>query len=268
MNTSLHRGTASECQLDERQGGSVKSSDRTLTVLEYLAQAQSRRSLSEMTRDLGFPRSSLHGLLQTMLRRGWLATDASGIRFGVGARALVVGGAYLATDDLVTLSGPVLDALSGSLGETLHLGLLSGDQIMYVAKRDASHPLRLVSAVGGRVPAHATALGKVLLAERSNAEVREILTLPLPARTVHTIVKWRQFESELKLTRERGYAVDHEESTLGVQCFAVSVGPGQPAQYAISCSVPLSRLSDQRTEEILAHLQNSGAQIRELARSL
>lgn len=253
--------------MDERKGGSVKSSDRTLTVLEYLAQAQTRRSLAEMVQDLGFPRSSLHGLLQTMLRRGWLSTDASGIRFGVGARALVVGSSYLATDDLVNLSGPVLDQLSDRLNETLHLGLLDDDHIMYVAKRDATHPLRLVSAVGVRLPAHATALGKALLAERSNAEVRKILTLPLAARTPHTIVKWRAFEAELDAVRQRGYAIDREESTLGVNCYAVAVGPGTPARYAVSCSVPTSRLDEDRATEIVAHLQRAGGQLRALARS-
>ena len=94
-----------------------------------------------------------------------MRTDDTGSRFRLGMRALRVGAAYLDGDDTVGLIGGVLDELSRRFGETVHLGRLDGDQVVYLAKRESVHRLRLYSAIGRRLPAHATALGKALLAE-------------------------------------------------------------------------------------------------------
>lgn len=139
----------------------VKSADRALIVLEHLAQARSPRSLAEIADALEIPRSSLHGLLRTMAGRGWLAVEDAdgGVKYRIGAQALTVGASFLLSDDIVTRSAPLLDELSMELGETVHLGVLEGAEVVYLAKRDARHNLRLVSGVGVRLPAYATALG-------------------------------------------------------------------------------------------------------------
>ena len=81
----------------------VKSAGRALDVLEALADSPGRRSLMELARDLGIPKSSLHGILRTLAQRGWVETDETGTRFRLGLRALQVGAAYLAADDVVGL---------------------------------------------------------------------------------------------------------------------------------------------------------------------
>ncbi|HEX8629930.1 MAG TPA: IclR family transcriptional regulator [Catenuloplanes sp.] len=245
----------------------VKSADRTLEVLELLADRPGRHSLVELSRLLDIPKSSLHGILRTMAQRGWVETDAAGVRFGLGVRALQVGAAYIDADDAVGLLAGVLDELSREFGETVHLGRLDGPNVVYLAKRESVHPLRLFSSIGRRLPAHATALGKVLLAGYSDTEVDRLLSWPLPALTRHTIVTPEPLHAELAAIRERGYASDREENTEGIVCFAMAVPLRSPATDAISMSVPAARLGPDSEQRMVAALHRAVRQVR-AARSL
>ncbi len=250
------------------RSAAVKSADRTLMVLEHLAAAAASHNLAEIADALDIPRSSLHGLLRTMQGRGWLSIDHSdgGLRYRVGPQALTVGASYLLSDDIVRRSSDTLDYLANVLGETIHLGLLENMEMMYLAKRDASHSLRLVSAVGVRLPAYATALGKVLLAELDEESLSQRLAFPRTALTSKTLTAESALRQDLIATRSRGYAVDDEESTVGVRCFAVALGKSSPRRYAISCSVPVVRLDDNVERRIVDALKRSAAEFSEPAR--
>ncbi|MEO3746192.1 IclR family transcriptional regulator [Plantactinospora sp. B5E13] len=240
----------------------VKSAGRTLDVLEALAGSPQRRSLVELARALEIPKSSLHGILRTMIQRGWVEVDATGTRFGLGVRALQVGAAYLEADDATGLLAGVLDGLASQFGETVHLGRLDGPHVVYLAKRESTHPLRLYSAIGRQLPAHATALGKVLLAERPDEAVDRLLSWPLPALTRHTVTDPDQLHAELATVRDRGYAVDREENTEGIVCFAMAVPLHTPAVDAISLSVPTSRLGPESEQRIVTALRAAVGQVR------
>ncbi|BCJ58829.1 IclR family transcriptional regulator [Micromonospora endophytica] len=240
----------------------VKSAGRTLEVLETLAASGGRRSLVDLARALGIPKSSLHGILRTMMQRGWVEADDTGTRFGLGVRALQVGAAYLDTDDAVGLLAGVLDDLSREFGETVHLGRLDGAHVVYTAKRESRHPLRLYSAIGRRLPAHATALGKALLAARADEVVDALVGVAPPALTRHTITDLVALHADLAASRERGYAVDHEENTEGIVCFAVTVPLHTPAVDAISLSIPVARLDGQLEERVVGALLRAVDQVR------
>ncbi|MET7419431.1 IclR family transcriptional regulator [Dactylosporangium sp. NPDC005555] len=221
----------------------VKSSARTLDVLEVLAGEPRAWTLVDLARALDIPKSSLHGLLRTMTARGWVRADETGTRFRLGMRALQVGAAYLDGDDSVTVLAGVLDELSRRLGETVHLGRIDGDRIVYLAKRDSTHRLRLFSAVGRRLPAHATALGKALLAQHTDADVEAMLSWPLERLTPGTLTDRGDLRRALAAVRETGYAVDREENAEGIMCFAMAVPLTTPATDAVSVSVPTTRMS-------------------------
>ncbi len=240
----------------------VKSAGRTLDVLEALAETPGRRSLGELTRALQIPKSSLHGLLRTMIQRGWVEADATGTRFGLGVRALQVGAAYLEADHATGLLSTVLDELSQLFGETVHLGRLDSRHVVYLAKRESVHPLRLYSAIGRQLPAHATALGKALLAERSDDAVDRLLSWPLTALTGQTITDPAALRTELATIRERGYAVDREENTEGIVCFAMTVPLQAPATDAISLSVPVARLTPELADRIVGALRAAVGRVR------
>ena len=230
----------------------VKSADRTLEILEALA-ADGPRTLGDLVRALGIPKSSLHGILRTMALRGWVETDPTGTRFGLGLKALQVGSAYLDSDDAVGLLGGILDDLAARFGETVHLGRLDGPFVVYVAKRESRHPLRLYSAIGRRLPAHATALGKALLAERPTAEVDGLLPDPLPRLTPHTITDRASLFNALTRIKVNGSAIDREENTEGIICVARAVPLKDPATDAVSLSVPAPRM----TPEMLSSMEKA-----------
>jgi DNA-binding IclR family transcriptional regulator len=220
--------------------GRVKSADRTLEILEALADSPQRRGLSDLSQELGIPKSSLHGILRTMVARGWVEAGPDGTRFGLGLRALRAGAAYVESDQTVSLVASLLDQLAQEFGETVHLGRLDGAEVVYLAKRESVHPLRLFSAIGRRLPAHATALGKALLAQHSPAEVDRMLTEPLRRLTPRTITRRTHLRTDLAATRDRGYAIDREENSEGIVCFAVALPLDSPD--AVSVSLPISRL--------------------------
>lgn len=240
----------------------VKSADRMLAVLEALAHAPGRRGLAELARELEIPKSSLHGILRTMMHRGWVETDPDGLRFGLGVRALRVGAAYVDADDTVGLLGGSLDWLAAEFGETVHLGRLDGGDVVYLAKRESVHPLRLFSAIGRRLPAHATALGKALLAERTDEEAERLLGWPLPALTERTVTSRAVLRAELAAVREQGYATDREENTEGIVCYAVAVPLHVPAIDAISVSAPASRVDAARAKAIEVALRQVAERLR------
>ncbi|MCK2034938.1 IclR family transcriptional regulator [Microbacterium sp. SSW1-49] len=246
--------------MNENKTAVVKSADRALSVLEYLAREPSPRSLADIAAELGIPRSSVFGLLHNLTGRGWLtAYDGAVTTYRIGPQALTVGSAYIAGDDIVRRSEAVIDELSAALGETVHLGVLDGSEIVYLAKRDARHSLRLVSSVGFRLPAYATALGKMLLSDLSGAQRDWILSLPRRRITAKTLVDGDALLADLEETRARGYAIDDEESTEGVRCFAVPLGTHAPHTHAISCSVPVARLDDVFQDRVVQELRRAAA---------
>ena len=255
-------GSAGDTAGAGRSAQPVKSADRTLEVLEALAAAPRRRSLIELVRELDIPKSSLHGILRTMVQRGWVETDQTGLRFGLGVRALQVGAAYLDSDDAMGLLHNILDELSAQFGETVHLGRLDGAHVVYLAKRESTHRLRLYSAIGRRLPAHATALGKALLAQLPDASVDARLSWPLARLTATTLTEPDALHQDLAAIRDRGYAVDREENTEGIICFAVAAPLASPAVDAISISVPAARMQPQTEELVSGALRRAVAQVR------
>jgi DNA-binding IclR family transcriptional regulator len=235
----------------------VKSAGRALDVLETLAATPHALALGDLARALGIPKSSLHGILRTMVGRGWVRTDPTGTRFRLGLRALTVGASYLDGDDAVGLATAALDQLSGELGETVHLGRLDGPQIIYLAKRESVHPLRLYSAVGRRLPAHATALGKALLAALPPEAVDARLDRPLARLTPATITDRAELHAALAEVRRLGYAVDREENSEGIVCFAMVVPLAAPATDAVSVSIPIARLRADTEERVVDALRRS-----------
>lgn len=203
------------------------------------------------------PRSSCYAVLRTLTKYGWVRTDASGTRYGIGIRALLAGTTYLDTDPYVLLAKAELDRLGERLGETCHLGRLSGVDVVHLVTRDSGRQPRAHSRVGRRLPAYATALGKAVLAELDRADLHEHLPAELPPLTANTITDRDALVADLATAGARGHAVDHEEAIAGVWCFAVALRYTAPVSDAISCSVPLDGMTPGREAEIVAALRGA-----------
>ncbi|RSS38254.1 IclR family transcriptional regulator [Streptomyces sp. WAC08241] len=231
-------------------GAQVKSAVRTVELLEYFAGRPGTHAPAGVQEAVGYPKSSLYMLLRTLVELGWVETDATGTRYGIGVRALLVGTAYVDGDEVVAASRTVLDRLADETTETVDLARLDGTDVVCLATRRSRHHLRPFTRVGRRLPAHSTALGKALLATHDDEQVRKLLPETLPAPTAHTTTDREELIEELRVVRERGFSVDREENTLGLRCFGVAIPYRIPARDAISCSVPVARLTPDRERSI------------------
>jgi len=222
-----------------RAPGSVQSVDRALDLLEVLARSDAPMGVGEVVQMTGLPQATAHRLLRSLQLRGYVRHDSSR-KYSVGAAALWLGDA--AQRSLTRGARGYLAELVAFSGETANLAVLEGDDIVYVAQVPSPQMLRMFTEVGRHVPPHSTAVGKVLLAampvERALAILRRT---GLPPRTGHTITDIDAFARELRLARERGWAVDEGEQEVGVRCVAVPVGDGQQVVAAISLSGPAQR---------------------------
>lgn len=229
--------------------------DRVLAILAELARHADGVGLDEMARAVASNKATVHRALASLRRAGFATQDGRG-RYLLGDEFLRLAFAHHeARPDHVRIS-PVLHALAERYGETAHYAVLDGESVVYRAKVDPPHgAVRLTSTIGGRNPAHCTAVGKLLLAYTltSDAAVREWAGARILARrTDRTITGVARLTAELRRTRERGYAIDDQENEPGVNCLAVPAflfSPSAPSG-AVSVSAPayrtpLSRLVDE-----------------------
>jgi DNA-binding IclR family transcriptional regulator len=213
-------------------------------------------SFSHLADELGYPRSSLHGLLATLTEMGWVELDERTRTYHLGLRAWEAGRAYLYARDLVERALPYMERVRDELDETVQLAVRDGRDVVYLGRVDGSQRLVTSYSVGGRVGAHASAGGKVLLSLLPSDEVDRLLaTGPLERYTPGTIKTVRQLKAELAGTRSRGYGVDAEEYTVGVRCVAVPLFDHEARPVAsLSVSVPTVRFDPKRQKRALAVL--------------
>ncbi|GGV47797.1 IclR family transcriptional regulator [Kitasatospora herbaricolor] len=238
---------------EEQSGrGPVKSAERVMLILEALAASPCRLTLGQLHERTGYPRSSLHALLRTMVSLGWLESSVEGDTvFGVGPHALLCGTAYLDRDPVLRFAVRQLELLRTDVGYTTHYARLYGPNVIYLATREATDSHRLISRVGRQLPAHATALGKALLSELTPSEVARVLPDgDLQRLTEHTVGGLSDLSTELDATRRNGWALEREQSALGVWCVAAPVPYRIPANDAISCAMPLTHVSDQEIARV------------------
>jgi len=235
----------------------VKSASRALQLLELLTGHASPLSFSDIQQRLRYPKASLHGLLRTMTGARWLNFDPVAKQFTLGVRVWEAGLAYAATVPLEARARPFMMRLRDQTTETVHLAVLDDGDVLYVGRVDGEHLLRLESSVGRRMEPHASGVGKILLAELAEVSLRAWLANhPLKRFTDTTITEPQKLLVELQLIRERGYAVDREERTLGAACVAVGVRDHTDTLVAaMSVSAPAVRFGEAQREAALVHLR-------------
>jgi IclR family transcriptional regulator, KDG regulon repressor len=217
---------------------------RAFAILKILRTRPSL-SITEIAEELHLPRSTTHGLVHTLVRLGCLApVPEDSKRFNLGLLLHELGSAYLATIDLAREGLQVARSISETCGETVHLAVLDGMEVVYIAKVDSIHPVRMVSAVGVRLPAHCTGVGKALLSGLSANELRRRFNggSSLRPMTPNSITSFEALEAELANVQRNGLAIDNCESNSDVHCVASPVfNHLGNIVAALSISVPVSR---------------------------
>ena len=240
----------------------VKSAERALQVLDLLSEREQPLTFAELSSATGVPRSSLHGLLATLVAREWLTVDAER-RYWLGIRTWQAGSAYVRATGLVAAARPRMERVRDEVGETVQLAVLDGRHCVYVEKVDGGDVLVLASEVGRRLPAHASGVGKVLLAALPEEELEERLGgVRLERLTKRTLTDLDALRAELRRVGERGWGTDDEEYSVGVRCVAVPVyGAHGRLVAAMSVSAPAVRFGPSQRKAALARLQEAAGSV-------
>jgi DNA-binding IclR family transcriptional regulator len=237
---------------EERSGG-IQVIARAAAVLRAVADRRDGIGLSELSREVGLPRSTTHRIAAALEAEEMLSSGAGG-KMRIGPALIRLGAAERL--DLRAEARPHIEALSERLEETVDLAVLEGDEVLFLDQVSAPQRLRAVSAIGSLFPAYCTANGKALLAQLPAGAVKSLLPGRLPARTPNTITSRAKLEAELKAVRERGVAVDREEHTLGICAVGATVTDSFGVTMAITVPLPAQRFTG-REDEIATALRQT-----------
>lgn len=237
--------------------------ERALAMLDAVAASTSGLSNSDLSRRLEIPKSSASYILRVLERRGVLLRDGETGKYRLGLKVLSLAHAVEAGSDLRAAALPAMRHFVQRTGLTAHLAVLDRGEAVYIEKVEAASFIRMDTWVGRRMQVNSTSVGKALLAWLPEEEVDEILRLHgLKRRTAHTITLRPRFASELRKTRQRGYAVDDEENSLGARCVAVPVRDELGnVRAALGVSGPLHEVTEATIPRIASHLHEAAGRI-------
>lgn len=232
----------------ERSG--IQSLVRAFSILEEIAQNADGVALASLSKAVGLHNSTAFHLVKTMVSLGYIRQNPETKRYHLGRMVFSLAANSRSEIDLLGVAEPIVKDLANGSGETTHLAIFSGNEVMIVAKTAGSSAFELRERHGGGRPGHATALGKVLLAACSRSQVDAYIEAHgLPAFTQRTIVDADRLHRELETVRTAGIAFDDGEFDAEVRCLAVPVYDftGDVAA-AIGVSGPVWRVSLQQLE--------------------
>ncbi len=239
----------------------VPAASRALDILELFLD-EPVLSAADVVSRLALPRTTVHELLGTLADRSYLVViPGQPLRYQLGVRLFQLGSVFAQHLDLAREAQRVATEVAAECDETVHVAVLEGTDVIYIARVESTHPVRMVSAVGRRLPAHCTGVGKMLLSALS-AQTLDALypkQTALPTMTPNSIASLSRLKSELAEIRASGLAYDEAESSEDVHCVAAGVRDHTGEMVAgMSISVPTTRWDDARSEA-LADLVREGA---------
>ena len=231
-----------------------------LSVLEALV-VETPLGLGELASRLRVPKSSLSRVCSVLMLRGWVIRDSAG-RYDLGIRAIGLS-AYASEYPLVRAFRVIAPDLLAKYNETVCLAVLDGDHSTFIAVEDSSHPVRLVTHVGHRTPAFASASGRVILADRAaHVVAAEYAGRPLVTPTGRRLRGVEELLETLEAVRHDGYSENHEETAIGLHAISVPIHNGAGAVLAaLTVCVPTSRMRPLRREQMIQDLQECGLRI-------
>jgi IclR family transcriptional regulator, acetate operon repressor len=218
----------------------VQSVERAFELLEVLAPADGELGISELSATSGLPLPTIHRLVRTLVGGGYVR-QLPNRKYALGSRLIRIG--EVASGQLGVWARPLLHRLVDELGESANVAMLDGDRAVYVGQVPSRHSMRMFTEVGRRVALHCTGVGKALLSQLPDREVRDILARAgMPALTPNTLTEADELVGQLGQIRRRGYAIDEGEQEIGVRCVAVPVTEGS-TRLAVSVSGPVPRMT-------------------------
>ena len=230
----------------------IQAIERAVAILNVFTTDEPELGVTEIAERVGLHKSTVHRFMVNLDAAGLVERNPRSGRYRLGLHIFELGGLVMQRMNLWDEALPFLEGLVRDTGETGHLAVLEGGEAIYIERVEARRPLRVPSAIGRGYPAHATNLGKVLLADLPRERVAEIVaTHGLASYTRNTITDLPALEAELERIRIQGYAIDDEEYDEGLRCIGAGVRDHSGRVVsALGIGGPVTRITPERVEEL------------------
>jgi DNA-binding IclR family transcriptional regulator len=229
----------------------IRLGDRLVAIVESFVSAPSQ-TLSDVSAACGMEPSTTIRYLKQLVEHGWLERDEDTRRYSLGVRLVAIGQSARSARPLRQRLIPHMQDLVSRFDETVNLAVHQADEVVVIEALESGRSIRRGASVGERDEWFVSSLGKAILANLPEDEVRRLYTTQPPTpRTENTLVTLDAVLADLALIRRRGYALDNEEAEIGLKCAGIAIRD-QRGRYshAISISGPTARI-DQRLDEII-----------------
>jgi IclR family transcriptional regulator, KDG regulon repressor len=250
--------------MTEKNDNSVQSVDRILDIIEVLSVEQEGLGVTEIAKRTGLNKSTAHRLISTLAVRGYLARSSEG-SYKIGLKLIEAVSCYINSLELQTEARPYLAKITGDLGLTSHLGVLDGNQVVYIEKMDVVSSVKMYSQIGLRMHAYCSSLGKCLLSGFSKEDLNHIMgDCSFIKFTQSTISSLDELHKELAEVRKKGWAMDNQEYEIGHRCIGAPIYDYRgDIIAAISASGSTNQLTDDKIETSAAYVKKVALEISE-----
>ncbi|GAA1407957.1 IclR family transcriptional regulator [Glutamicibacter uratoxydans] len=243
----------------------VPAADNTLKILRLLASRKTPTPAAMIATLLDLPRSSVYQLLNVMLEHGFIAHYPEDKAYGLGVSAFELSSAYTRQEPMARLGAPLIAQLVDKIGESAHLAVLHGADVLYIVEERAKGRPSLVTDVGVRLPSHLTASGRAILASLPKSQVRALYpsSASFTSRDAPTAISsYSHLRRELDQTAQRGYAVERGDVTTDFYSLAVDIkdANGWPVA-AVAVTFLSDRIPEEKWDQLIAPIRATAAQL-------
>ena len=226
-----------------------------IRLLKAFSEDDDELGISELSRRLGLAKSTVHRLAVTLVSEGLLEQDRDNAKYHLGIALFRLGALVRRRMNVSNEARPYLYDLREKINETVHLAILDGSEIMYVYNLESTQAIRMRSDIGVRKPAYCTAEGQAILAFQPAEVIERVVAAGLAPRTPKTLTAADKFIKALGVVRQRGCAIEDEESELGMVCIAAPIRDDSgDVVAAVGIAGPLMRLSKKSIAAFIPHV--------------
>lgn len=237
---------------------------RVITILQYISDKPEGYTLSELTKLTGIPVGTISPILKTLLHHKFLEIHPETNRYKIGIYSFYIGASFVSRNTTLELIRKEMQRLSETCNETSQFGILKGGQIFYLIKVESQETIRVVSEVGGSLPAYATALGKALLSGCTEEQISEMYADGLKPITENTITSMDELLGQIEMIKQTGVASEEGESGLHTSCLGVPIMQDNKVVAGLSVVFPSFRNTPEKAQEALAMLQHHKSNIEKI----
>lgn len=261
--TTQNAEGSSSVSSDKRADAGTGTLGKALDVVTAIANASHPMRFTDLLKEVGQPRGTLHRNISNLLEEGIVAMNPETHIYSLGPRLLQLASQAWSDSELRGIAQPHLQKLNELAGETVHLAILQNDQVVYLDKFEAHQSLRMHSQIGRSAPVYCTGVGKAILSGLSDDDFEELAnSLTFKSFTENTITSVDGLRQDRIASIARGYAIDAEEHEAGIRCAAAPIKHQNGELLGgVSVTAPAYRVSDETYEQWTQWVQLSAADI-------